>query len=115
MALDRWSVRSLGLCWDWPQTEENRMIWVLTWYILASVFTFAVYGLDKHKARTAKWRIKENTLHIMELLGGWPGGFVAQRYFHHKWKKTTYMVFFRGIVVLHIGLWAAVIWFRYYR
>ncbi len=91
------------------------MLWIISWYLLASLVTFAAYGLDKHKARTAKWRIKEKTLHAMELLGGWPGGFVAQRCFRHKWKKTKYMVFFWLIIALHIGLWAAVIWFRCHR
>jgi uncharacterized membrane protein YsdA (DUF1294 family) len=64
------------------------MIWIAGWYLIVSVITFCVYGLDKHKARVEHWRIKESTLHLLELLGGWPGAIAAQSYFHHKWKKT---------------------------
>jgi len=85
------------------------MIWIASWYIAISVFTFAVYGLDKRKAKLSHWRIKESTLHLLELLGGWPGGFVAQRYFHHKSRKAKYLVVFWAIVAMHIGLWTYVI------
>ncbi len=85
------------------------MIWIALWYLLASVVTFATYGLDKHKARVEKWRIKERTLHSMELLGGWPGALVAQRYFHHKWRKTKFMVVFWAIVTLHLAAWVAIL------
>jgi len=88
------------------------MIWICCWYLMASVLTFAAYGLDKRKARLAKWRIKEKTLHTMELLGGWPGGLAAQRYFHHKWRKTRYLVVFWAIVTLHIACWAIAIYYR---
>ncbi len=70
------------------------------------------YGLDKRKAKLAHRRIKENTLHLLELLGGWPGAFAAQRYFHHKTQKTSFQVVFWMIVALHIGLWTVWIFLR---
>jgi uncharacterized membrane protein YsdA (DUF1294 family) len=88
------------------------MIYIQGWYLLASIVAFIFYGLDKHKARTDQWRIRENTLHLIELLGGWPGALIAQRYFHHKWKKTKFLVVFYAIVALHIAAWAAVIYLR---
>jgi uncharacterized membrane protein YsdA (DUF1294 family) len=81
------------------------MIWLSTWYLTISLITFGVYGVDKRKAQLARWRIKENTLHLLELLGGWPGAFVAQRYFHHKSRKTSFQVVFWAIVTLHIAVW----------
>lgn len=91
------------------------MIWITLWYLLASLITFATYAWDKRKARLSEWRVKERTLHVMELLGGWPGGFVAQRVFHHKRKKTKFIIVFWAIVTLHIGTWAAVIYLKFYR
>jgi uncharacterized membrane protein YsdA (DUF1294 family) len=81
------------------------MIWITGWYLTVSLFTFGVYGLDKRKAKLGRWRIKENTLHVLELIGGWPGAFVAQRYFHHKSKKTNFLIVFWVIVTLHVAVW----------
>jgi uncharacterized membrane protein YsdA (DUF1294 family) len=74
-----------------------------------SVLTFIAYGWDKRRASLGQWRIKEHTLHLFELLGGWPGALVAQRVFHHKWHKTPYMIAFWAIVVLHLAAW--IFWF----
>jgi len=91
------------------------MIWIALWYFLASLVTFTTYGLDKRQARLSKWRVEERTLHLMELLGGWPGGWIAQLFFHHKSRKTKYQVVFWVIVALHLGVWAAIIYWRFYR
>jgi uncharacterized membrane protein YsdA (DUF1294 family) len=98
----------------WP-TFWIAALWIAAWYLLISVVTFIAYGIDKRKARLSKWRVKEQTLHIMEMLGGWPGGFIAQRVFRHKWKKTKYLVVFYAIVTVHVLIWAAVIYRVYLR
>lgn len=43
----------------------------LAYYLLAiNVVTFIVYGIDKYKAKKAKWRIPEATLLLLAVLGG---------------------------------------------
>jgi len=66
-----------------------------------SGLTFLTYRTDKRRAEAGEWRIPESTLHLWDLLGGWPGGFLAQRIFRHKTSKTCFQVFFWGIIVLH--------------
>lgn len=66
-----------------------------------TVFTFLAYRSDKRRAETGRWRIPESTLHLAELLGGWPGGFLGQRVFRHKTSKISYQVVFWFIVFLH--------------
>jgi uncharacterized membrane protein YsdA (DUF1294 family) len=70
---------------------------------------FGMYGIDKRRAGRGDWRISENTLHTIELLGGWPGAWIAQRIFRHKWRKTQYVVVFWIIVALHVTGWT--LWF----
>jgi len=41
--------------------------------LLLSLLTFFVYGFDKHAAETGRWRTQESTLHLLALIGGWPG------------------------------------------
>jgi uncharacterized membrane protein YsdA (DUF1294 family) len=48
-------------------------------YGLMSLITFAVYFFDKRTARHGRPRTPEVTLHVLELLGGWPGALLAQR------------------------------------
>ena len=43
----------------------------LTFYLLAiNIAAFALYGIDKYKARKAKWRISEAKLLTTAVLGG---------------------------------------------
>jgi uncharacterized membrane protein YsdA (DUF1294 family) len=58
-------------------------------------------------------RIPESRLHLAELLGGWPGAWVAQRLFRHKSAKVRYRVVFWAIVVLHVAGWLALGWHRF--
>ena len=82
------------------------------WYLLASTASFFAYGIDKHKARRSKWRIKEQTLHIFDAIGGWPGGFIGQQFFKHKRKKTAFMAFYWLLVVAHVLFWAVLAYYR---
>lgn len=76
------------------------------WLIWAGAFTLSLltyftYASDKRRARTNAWRIPEAHLHILELLGGWPGAWLAQKYLRHKSSKTSYRIVFWLIIALH--------------
>jgi uncharacterized membrane protein YsdA (DUF1294 family)/cold shock CspA family protein len=78
---------------------------VLGLYLVASAVSFLVYALDKSAATTGRWRTPESTLHMLSLLGGWPGAFVAQRLLRHKSKKRSFQIVFWTTVVLNcVGL-----------
>jgi len=68
--------------------------------VLLSVLAFTFVGIDKRKATRAQWRIPENHLHLLELLGGWPGSYLAQRLYWHKVSKMSYQVTFWIIVAI---------------
>lgn len=81
--------------------------WLLGYGILLAVVSpicFVAYGLDKRRARRGKRRIPEKTLHLLELCGGWPGGFAGQQAFRHKTRKISYQIVFWSIGALHIAL-----------
>ncbi len=79
--------------------------WVPALYAVMSSLTFTAYHMDKSRAENRSQRTPENTLHLLEALGGWPGALLAQHWFHHKTGKVTYQVIFWLIVTAHIGLW----------
>lgn len=75
---------------------------------VTSLASFAAYGLDKRRAATGGRRVPERTLHLLALLGGWPGAILAQRRFRHKTTKVPFRIAFWAVVVLHVVLVGAV-------
>ena len=82
---------------------------VLLCYGLLSCLAFYLYGCDKSAAKIGQRRTRESTLHWVGLLGGWPGALVAQRFFHHKSRKTSFQVIFWSTVITNSALlvWVA--------
>jgi uncharacterized membrane protein YsdA (DUF1294 family) len=66
-----------------------------------SVFVFFAYHSDKRRAEAGAWRIPEATLHLMSLVGGWLGAFLAQRVFRHKTSKVSFQIVFWMVVFIH--------------
>ena len=69
--------------------------------LLLNSVTYLVYASDKKRAQQGAWRIPEIFLHFLEVMGGWPGAFVAQRRLRHKCRKLGYQVTFWLVVALH--------------
>jgi len=76
---------------------------ILIIYMFTSLLTFFVYALDKHAAKKGTWRTQESTLHLLSLIGGWPGALVAQQSLRHKSKKTEFRSIFWITVMLNCG------------
>lgn len=76
---------------------------IIALYLSVSFLTFFMYRFDKQAAEFNDWRIREDSLHLLSLFGGWPGALVAQRVFHHKTKKTSFQILFWTTVLLNIG------------
>ena len=105
---------------------ENLLWWLgmntlhscLAYYLLGiNAVTFIVYGIDKYKAKKAKWRIPEVTLLLLAVLGGSIGAWMGMKVWHH---KTMYKKFKYGIpailliqialmAYLHINLWKQIV------
>ena len=67
---------------------------ILTSIALINFITFIVYGIDKYKARKGKWRISENSLLLLAVIGGSIGAWFGIKIWHH---KTMHKKFYYGI------------------
>ncbi len=76
--------------------------WVALIYVGASIVCFAAYALDKSAARTGGWRVRETSLLAIGLVGGLPGGILAQQTLRHKTVKMSFQIAFWVTVVLNI-------------
>lgn len=75
--------------------------WLMALMVAASVTSYLLSSQDKRLAETGGWRISEMRLHVLELIGGWPGAFIAQKRFRHKCNKGAYQFVFWIIVIGH--------------
>ena len=75
--------------------------WVIAAGLLMGILSYASYAVDKQRAKEKIWRLTENGLLLMDLLGGWPGAFLAQHRFRHKCSKFSFQFVFWLIVLAY--------------
>ena len=63
---------------------------------------------DKRRAKNDQWRIKEETLLVWALVGGWPGGIWAMRRFRRKTSKGSFIAKYVLAVLLNLAAVAAI-------
>ena len=79
----------------------------LVCYLLAiNAVTFIVYGIDKYKAKKAKWRISEATLLLLAVLGGSIGAWMGMKVWHHKTMHKKFKYGIPAILLIQIALMA---------
>jgi uncharacterized membrane protein YsdA (DUF1294 family) len=83
---------------------------VLIAYTAASALAFIANAIDKRRAIHGGRRISEASLHLLELLGGWPGALLAHSAFRHKTRAIAYRVVLWSIILLHGVAWA--VWWQ---
>jgi uncharacterized membrane protein YsdA (DUF1294 family) len=67
--------------------------------VIINIVTFIIYGIDKYKAKKGKWRIPENSLIGLAIIGGSIGAYLGMRVWHH---KTMHLKFKYGIPLIII-------------
>ena len=79
----------------------------LAYYLLGiNAVTFIVYGIDKYKAKKAKWRIPEATLLLLAVLGGSIGAWIGMKVWHHKTMHKKFKYGIPAILLIQIALMA---------
>ena len=80
-------------------TTTWNFYWI--WLIALSVITFLMYGYDKGQAKLGGLRVPEIVLHVLALLGGFPGGWLGRAVFRHKIRKPVFTVVLIVSTVIH--------------
>ena len=79
---------------------------ILLLLIVVNLVSFALYGLDKLKAKKGLWRIRESTLLLVAALGGSLGALLGMEVFRHKTKHWSFKLLVPLFLLLHIALGA---------
>ncbi len=65
---------------------------------------FTAMGIDKRRAETNQWRVKEKTLFLIALLGGSAGSILGMRYYRHKTKHYRFVYGMPAILIIQLLL-----------
>lgn len=85
----------------------GRLSWLVpAWILGCSVFLFLLYVWDKTAAEGRRWRTQEKTLNLLAMLGGWPGGWIAQQAARHKTRKASFQAEFWLAVIVNVAVLA---------
>ena len=77
---------------------------VILYIIIINLIGFLAMLIDKNKAERGAWRIPENTLLWITILGGSIGTITGMYVFRHKTKKAKFTIGFPAILILEIVL-----------
>ncbi len=84
---------------------------ILILFAIMGIATFIAYGVDKRAAKQHKWRIPEKTLLLMNIFGGFVGGWTGMFVFRHKTKHFSFVL----VQTLSLILWAvawSILWIK---
>ena len=75
---------------------------IITAYLIWNIAVFAVYGLDKWKAKAGAYRVSEKTLLTLAAFFGGIGAVLGMRVFRHKTKTRKFTVLVPIFATLNI-------------
>jgi uncharacterized membrane protein YsdA (DUF1294 family) len=80
---------------------------VAVYYAVVSVITLVVYAWDKRASkRPGAGRVRERTLHLWTLAGGFVGALIGQSWLRHKTKHPSFIVLTWVALIVHAAAWA---------
>lgn len=92
----------------WLNKLDREVLWL---YSAASALLFGLCAVDKRAAQRSTQRTPESTLQFIALMGGWPGGLLAQKILKHKNKKASFQRVFWIAVIINLVVFG--LGFRY--
>ena len=80
-------------------------------FILWNIIVFALYAVDKKKAKKGSRRISEKTLLVSAAFMGGLGALIGMQALRHKTKHAQFTIGVPLLLVLNIAIIGALVWF----
>lgn len=78
----------------------------INYLIIINIIGLVICYIDKRRAKKHKYRISENSLVLISIMGGCIGLFLGMLLFHHKTKKIKFII----IIPLFIIIWVVLLY-----
>ena len=77
---------------------------IVIYLAIINAATFFTFGIDKLKAKHAKWRIREAALLTLAVLGGSIGAWLGMKVWHHKTQHKKFKYGVPAIIIVQLAL-----------
>jgi len=77
-------------------------LYFLIYLLIINIVTAFVFLIDKIKAKSNTFRVKEKTLFMFCLFGGAIGGLFSMVVFNHKTKKLKFLITIPLLVIIYV-------------
>lgn len=77
---------------------------------LMNAAAFALFALDKRRARRKMWRVRESTLLGITVLGGSLGALLGMHLLRHKTRHAKFYTVVSTSFFLHVFLFTTLFW-----
>lgn len=84
---------------------------VLIYCAAINIVTFFLYGVDKWKAKRAKWRIEEAALLAWAAFGGSIGAIFGMKVWHHKTLNKKFKYGLPAILIAQIAIGGVILYY----
>ena len=84
---------------------------IAAWLLVINVAAFAMFGIDKWKAKHKKYRIPESWLMLSAILGGSVGAVCGMDFFRHKTLHKKFKLGLQLILAVQVLLAAGWMWY----
>jgi uncharacterized membrane protein YsdA (DUF1294 family) len=79
---------------------------VMAYYGLVNLVTLFLYAWDKRAAGRGAHRVRERTLHLWTLAGGFIGALAGQGWLRHKSRHFGFVAIAWSALALHAAAWS---------
>lgn len=83
---------------------EGLSLFLMIYAILINLIGLYVMNADKKRAQRNEWRIKEQTLWTIAIIGGALGATIGMNLYRHKTKHASFRFGLPALVVVHLAL-----------
>ncbi|NLV22302.1 MAG: DUF1294 domain-containing protein [Syntrophomonadaceae bacterium] len=77
---------------------------LLLYLIIVNMICFLLFYVDKRRAQTGRYRIRERDLFLWAIAGGAPGGWLGMYLFRHKTRHLKFKFGLPLIILLQMGI-----------
>ena len=78
-------------------------------FLVLNGLSFALFGLDKARAKAGAWRIPEKLLILSAVVSGGIGAWIGMKVFYHKTRKPLFSIGIPVIILLEAVLAATAV------